>query len=243
MVKTILAAAMLLTPFMAEVAGAAPESKTSKSSKAGKATKPVAPTKVADPEPNVALGKEKADSERCMECHGEDGQGSVVTNGTEGHFAKLAGQHPAYVLKQIRDFRSGARKHDQMAIMARSVSDEDVRDIAAYFAGLPVMAPDGSGRVPAKAEALSKGRALFEEGDAARGVPSCASCHGPKGEGIPAQPLVPIVGGQEWRYVDKQLRDWRAGERRNGPDPLMNQVTKVLTDKDIEALATYLSGM
>src|SRR5690606_25600383 len=132
-----------------------------------------------------------------------------------------------------------ARKHDQMAIMARSVSDEDVRDIAAWFASQSPMQPDGS----AKGEALSLGKALYEQGDPARGIVSCASCHGAHGEGLPGQALIPVIRGQEWRYLDKQLRDWRAGDRRNGPDPLMNQVTRALSDKEIEALATYLSGM
>ena len=206
--------------------------------KAGRAA-PAPGSKAAEAAGNAALGKEKAESERCIECHGEDGQGASHGNGPEGKFAKLAGQHPDYVLKQLRDFRSGARKNDQMAIMARSISDEDARDIAAYFAGLPPMKPDGL----AQGEARARGQQLFEQVDAARGLPSCASCHGPKGEGVPGLPQVPKVQGQEWRYLDQQLRDWRSGERKNAPDGLMSQVTKGLSDKDIESLATYLSGM
>lgn len=185
------------------------------------------------------LGKDKADAERCIECHGADGQGAGHGNGPEGKFVKLAGQHAPYMLKQIRDFRSGARKHDQMAIMARSVSDEDVRDIAAWFASLPAMKPDGS----AQGDVLNRGRQLYVYGDGTRGITACASCHGDKGQGTPVQPLIPVIGGQEWRYLDKQLRDWRSGERRNGPDAAMNQLTKALSDNDIEALAFYLSGM
>lgn len=181
-------------------------------------------------------GKDKADSERCIECHGIDGHGAGHANSAEGKFAKLAGQHPAYILKQIQDFRSGARKHDQMAIMARSVSDEDVRDIAAYFASQPRMNGEGGAQ-------HELGRKLFEGGDPGRGLPACASCHGTAGKGLAGQVEVPIVGGQEWRYLDKQLRDWRAGERRNSADGVMNKVTSALSDQEIEALANYLAGM
>lgn len=150
---------------------------------------------------NPVLGKEKAENERCFECHGENGQGVVQgSNGVENKFAKLAGQLPSYILKQIQDFRSGARKHDQMAIVARNVSDEDVRDIAAYFAALPRMSgQDG--------DLHQLGKELFEQGDAARGVQACVSCHGDKGKGLASQPLVPLIGGQEWHYLDRQLRD------------------------------------
>ncbi|ABM35892.1 c-type cytochrome [Polaromonas naphthalenivorans] len=182
------------------------------------------------------LGREKAESERCMECHGVDGHGAGHSNGPEGKFAKLAGQHPDYILKQIRDFRSGARKHDQMQIMARSVSDEDMRDIAAYFGSQPAMnAQDG--------ERHALGKSLYENGDPARGVVACSSCHGVKGKGLAASPLAPVVGGQEWRYLDQQLRDWRSGERRNSDGGVMSQATKALTDADIESLANYLSGI
>jgi cytochrome c553 len=183
------------------------------------------------------IGRDKADSERCIECHGLDGQGAGHPNGPEGKFAKLAAQSPAYVLKQIQDFRSGARKHDQMAIMARSVEDEDVRDIAAYFASLPAMKGDGGGEVH------EVGKKLFLQGDPARGVVACASCHGDKGQGISSTPLVPRLAGQEWRYLEKQLLEWRSGERRNSPDGVMNAVVKPLTDAEVASLINYLSGL
>ncbi|MGC3944555.1 MAG: c-type cytochrome [Chryseolinea sp.] len=220
MIHTVFAAAFLVSSAMAapgnaKARGAAPKE-----------------TRPAQAQGNAALGKEKAESERCVECHGVDGNGVSA----EGKFAKLAGQYPDYILKQIRDFRSGARKHDQMAIMARSVEDDDVRDIAAYFSGLPRMNGQGG-------ELHELGKDLFEKGDAARGVLACATCHGDKGKGVAGQALGPVIGGQEWRYLDKQLRDWRAGERRNSADGVMNKVTNALTDKEIEALADYLSGI
>ncbi len=191
-------------------------------------------TKLTLPMGNPVWGQEKADNERCIECHGTHGQGGQHPNSTEGKFAKLAGQYPSYILKQIREFRSGARKHDQMAIMARSVSDEDVIDIAAFFGSQKLMAGEGAGS--------ELGKKLFDQGDATRGIPACASCHGANGKGLGLVPSAPIVGGQEWRYLDKQLRDWRSGDRRNSPDGVMNKVLSALTDKEIEALADHLAA-
>jgi cytochrome c553 len=187
---------------------------------------------------DAALGQGKADAERCIECHGADGQGQGQghSNGPEGKFARLAGQQAAYIVKQIQDFRSGARKHDQMAIMARSITDEDAADIAAYFASLPAMRGDAR-------DASEPGRRLYEQGDPGRGVPACAACHGPRGEGLRAQALVPVLGGQAWRYLDQQLRNWRSGERRNSPGGVMNAALRSLNDTEIEALATHLSGL
>lgn len=209
---------------------------------AGKArlamAKPVAPMPSASPtgRGDPVVGREKADAERCIECHGIDGQGQGHSNGTEGKFARLAGQDIAYFLKQIQDFRSGARKHDQMAIMARSITDEDAADIASYFSGLPAMKGDAK-------DVSAVGRTLYEQGDSARGVVPCASCHGLDGRGRRDQPLAPHIAGQEWRYLDKQLRDWRSGDRRNSAGLVMNAVTRALTDAEIEALATHLSGL
>lgn len=183
-----------------------------------------------------AAGQEKVESERCSECHGLTGHGASPSNGVDGKFAKLAGQRVNYIMKQIQDFRSGARKHDQMQIMARSITDEDARDIAAYFSSQSAM----------QGEANTKhgiGLALYERGDANRGIVACQTCHGAAGRGIAGDPLTPVVGGQEWRYLDKQLRDWRSGERRNSSGGIMNLVTRQLTDAEIESLAYYLSGI
>lgn len=200
---------------------------------------------------DAQLGAQKADSERCLECHSTAVTGSDRSLGTEGKFPKLDGQAPDYILKQIRDFRSGARNHDFMQIMARSVSDEDVADIAAYFHSLPLMKGDGrSGARPGEPVPgdAATGLRLYTQGDAARGIPACASCHGEggrsqlQGQG-PAAVRVPHIGGQEWRYLDKQLRDWRSGERRNSAGGVMSQVTRSLSDAEIESLANYLSGL
>lgn len=205
------------------------------SAKGGRAATANAIKPVVLPAGDPVAGRDKAEAERCFECHGAEGQGNGHPSaGPEGKFAKLAGQYPSYMQKQINDYKSGVRKNDFMNIMAKSVSDEDMRDILAYFASLPRMKGEGGGNH----EAASK---LFHEGDAARGVLACASCHGQQGKGIDAA-LAPVVGGQEWKYLQKQLSDWRSGFRKNSPDGVMNRELKSLTDAEIDALANYLTA-
>lgn len=195
---------------------------------ASKATAPVAPSPKGDP----LAGAEKSDAERCQECHGTHGQGSH-----EGRFARLAGQSPQYIIRQVEAFRSGARKNDIMSIMARSVADEDLLDIAAYFASQKPIAGNGAGQTPAA-------KTLYASGDPARGILACALCHGEAGKGSNAGPVIyPLIAGQEFHYVEKQLLDWRNGLRADSPDGVMVRISKALTDAEITALANYLAGL
>jgi cytochrome c553 len=195
------------------------------------------PSAVAAPRSDALAGKEKSDSQRCIECHSTDPRLSGPDNGTGGKFAKLTGQAPDHIMKQIRNFRSGERRHDFMAMMARSIDDADAADIAAYFASLPVMRGDGSGDA-------SPARALYLRGDSSRGIAACVECYGDAGKGkTVASVSTPVIGGQDERYLDKQLTEWRSGERRNSPDGAMNRVSKALTDDEIRTLASYLAGL
>lgn len=172
---------------------------------------------------DVAAGRIKSESERCQECHGADGNG----NGEDGKFARLAGQYPAYIVKQLQDFRSGARKHDVMMIMARSLEEADLADIAAYYGGLPAMR---GAAMPADTEAAQR---LFT---------ACAACHGAQGKGN-GNAAFPVIGGQDAKYLRNQLLAWRSGERRNSPGGAMNDAARGLTDAEIDLLAHYLSGI
>jgi cytochrome c553 len=173
---------------------------------------------------NVEAGRIKSESERCQECHGADGNG----NGQDGKFARLAGQYPAYIVKQLQDFRSGARKHDLMMIMARSLEEADLADIAAYYGSLPPMRGE-------RAQAAETEAAL-------RRFVTCAACHGAQGKGN-GDAAFPVIGGQDMKYLRNQLLAWRSGERRNSPGGAMNEAAKGLTDAEIDALAHYLSGI
>lgn len=207
---------------------------------------------VAAQEPDYSLlesasaenGKLLSEDERCQECHGTDG--NIHANNEAGKIPKLAGQHPAYLLKQFADFRSGARHHDFMAMMARTVDDKTAADIFAYYAAQPVMR--GSG---ARENVL--GKKLYLEGDSTKKVQACANCHGADGRGLASHQsspvagleleFIPVIGGQDWYYLDQQLRDWRSGERSNSSDGIMNKITANLRDDEIEALTEYISRL
>ncbi|WP_328595493.1 c-type cytochrome [Rugamonas rivuli] len=189
------------------------------------------------------MGREKADSERCLECHGGSGEGQGFSVGTDGKFAKLGGQYPEYIIKQIQDFRSGKRKHEFMKMMATGISDADLADIAAYFATLPPMpAAAKSAQAHQQATApLSHAQQLYAQGDPARKLPACTSCHGEGGKGTAG--AGPVIGGQGQRYLEQQLHDWRSGSRNNSAGGVMNQFAAPLSDAEIEALARYVSEM
>lgn len=188
---------------------------------------------------DAIAGKEKSEDNRCQECHGPDGNGQGPATGAAGKFAKLAGQYPDYITKQISEFRNGERKHDLMLIMAKSIDDKDAVDIATYFANQKKMQGDGSGK-----NAIAQ--SLFIQGDTSRNILPCASCHGAEGKGFNVMTTtqsIPIIGGQEWRYLEKQLQDWRSGERHNSAGNVMNAIAKQLTDTEIQLLTDYISGL
>lgn len=188
----------------------------------------------AAPAGDAQLGRSKAENERCFECHGEQGLG--VGHGPETIFARLAGQKADYIERQVRHFKDGLRKNDSMLITARAVDPDDLRDIAAYFAQLPVMR--GEGR--ADANALASAQDLTLRGDPARGIAACSSCHGAAGEGVPGHPS-PRLAGQESRYLAKQLRDFQQRLRREPADSGMTAIARALSDAEIEQLALYFS--
>ena len=208
----------------------APELQAAKAPPRPAARPGVQATPVGDPE----LGRVKAENERCFECHGEQGLG--VGQGPETIFARLAGQKADYIERQVRHFKDGLRKNDSMQITARAVDPDDLRDIAAYFARLPVMHGDG------RADAASRGLAqdLTLRGDAGRGIAACSGCHGAAGEGLAGHPA-PRLAGQESRYLAKQLRDFQQRQRREPTDSGMAAIARALSDAEIEQLALYFS--
>jgi cytochrome c553 len=176
-------------------------------------------------------GKELSDSERCQECHGSDGISHDL------NVPNHAGQNAGYLIKQLKDFQSGDRIHDTMNRMAEDLSETDRVDIAAYFAGQPVMQGTGS-------TSKSYARNLFENGNPDRQLKPCTQCHGPNGKGMLHDGMeVPVIGGQKSAYLQRQLTNWKSGERQNSPDGLMNKIAHLLTDQEIEDLADYISGL
>lgn len=178
---------------------------------------------------NPQAGQQKAAV--CTGCHGSDG------NSPSGQFPSLAGQHASYLYEQLRYFKSGQRKSPIMQLQAATLSAQDMQDLAAYFAAQTL-------RIGVADKALvEQGEQLFRGGLAANGVPACTGCHGPAGMGNPPAGY-PRISGQKAAYLVQQLQDYRAGKRSDYPrGKIMQGVAAELTDKEIEALASFLSGL
>ncbi|WP_095159043.1 cytochrome c [Pseudomonas sp. Irchel 3E13] len=167
----------------------------------------------------------------CGACHNPDG------NSLAPNFPKLAGQGDKYLLKQLNDIKAGKRTVLEMTGMLTAFSDQDLADIAAYFSSQ-------KGSVGAADPKLVKrGEELFRGGDLSKGLPACTGCHSPNGAGIAAAGF-PHLGGQHASYVAKQLTAFREGERTNDGDAMaMRSIAAKLSNKDIEALSSYIQGL
>jgi len=173
----------------------------------------------------------KAASAVCGGCHGADGN-SVV-----GNFPKLAGQGAKYLVKQMNDIKSGARPVVEMTGLLDGLSAQDINNMAAYFASQAMTGGQ------AKKDLVAKGEELYRAGNPATNVAACTACHGPTGAGIELA-VFPALAGQQADYVAKQLKSFRSGERSNDGDArIMRSVSARLSDKEIEALASYISGL
>ncbi|OLU30291.1 cytochrome c4 [Pseudomonas sp. PA15(2017)] len=167
----------------------------------------------------------------CGACHGGDGNSALA------NFPKLAGQGERYLLKQMQDIKSGARPVVEMTGMLEPLSEQDMADVAAYFASrkMSVGAAD--------AALVERGQALFRGGKLAEGMPACTGCHSPDGAGI-ATAGYPHLGGQHAAYIAKQLTAFREGERSNDGDAMiMRDIAAKLSNKDIEAVSSYVQGL
>jgi cytochrome c553 len=166
----------------------------------------------------------------CAACHGVDGNSPIQAN------PSLAGQHPGYLYKQLADFKAGRRKNAAMSAMVANLSDDDLRNLAAYFAAQKP-AP-GTARDRAL---VAAGQRLYRGGNSESGVPACSGCHLPDGAGVPAQ--YPRLAGQHGDYTLAQLQSFRSGDRDNDPNAMMRTIAGRLSDKDIAAVAQYISGL
>jgi cytochrome c553 len=173
----------------------------------------------------------KAASATCAGCHGADGN-SVVAN-----FPKLAGQGEKYLVKQMNDIKEGKRPVIEMTGLLDALSAQDIENIAAYFASQTTTPGQ------AKKDLVEKGEIMYRQGNAATKVAACAACHGPAGEGV-SLAAFPALAGQHADYIASQLKKFRSGERSNdGDSRMMRSVTARLNDKEIEAVASYISGL
>ncbi len=176
----------------------------------------------------------KAKSVLCQSCHGETG------NSSASNYPKLAGQFASYIQKQVHEFQDGTRKDPMMTAMAQSAGgDQDIQDIAAYFASQKQMKGSRRGMNRADRKAYKRGKLLFGDGGNA-----CYTCHGKKGKGItPGASQAPVIGGQHKAYIIKQLKAFGQRTRTNDPGGMMGMIAGLLAVDDIEALATYISTL
>lgn len=177
---------------------------------------------------NAAAGEKK--SGVCIGCHGPNG------NSVNPVWPKLAGQGAGYLAKQLSDFKSGARKDPIMNGQAASLSKQDMADLAAYFSKQTV-SPGSADKAK-----LTLGQNIYRGGVKEKGVAACIGCHGPTGTGNPAAKF-PALGSQQSGYAVKALKDFRSGARSNDPNKMMRDIANRMTDKEIEAVASYIAGL
>ena len=183
-----------------------------------------APATVAKPD----LAKGEASFAGCVACHGADGNSGTPT------FPKLAQQHPQYIVKQLKEFKSGKRDNAVMKGFATALSDGDMKNIAAWLASKQAKTGFAKDK-----DLVGLGEKIYRGGIADRQVAACSGCHSPNGAGIPAQ--YPRLSGQHADYAVAQLTAFRDGVRKNGA--MMTQVAAKLNDREIKAVADYMAGL
>jgi cytochrome c553 len=177
--------------------------------------------------PDLVKGEAIA-AQVCASCHAVDAGRGAPANPI------LKAQHPEYLVKQLTEFKSGRRNNAIMKGMASTLSAEDMRNVAAFYASKP----ESLGASTSKAT-VALGEKIYRGGIADRQVPACAGCHGPLGSGIPAQ--YPRLRGQHASYTEAQLLAFRSGLRKNGP--MMMTIVQKMNDAEIKAVSDYMAGM
>jgi cytochrome c553 len=199
------------------------------------ATPAAAQTASAATAPDLAKGQKLAGAV-CAACHGPDGNATAPAN------PKLAGQIPEYLVKQLINFKPGAngrkpeRENAIMMGFASTLSAQDMKDVAAFYASqklIPDTAKDKN--------TIGIGQRIWRGGVPEKGVPACAGCHGPAGQGMPSQ--YPHLAGQWSEYTEAQMKAWRSGERANDPNGMMRAIAARLSDAEIRAVSDFAAGL
>jgi cytochrome c553 len=176
---------------------------------------------------DVAKGQAIA-TQVCGACHSFDGSRGSPANPI------IAGQHPEYLVKQLQDYKSGRRNNAIMRGFASTLSDDDMKNVAAFYASKsakPGFAKDKT--------LVQLGERIWRGGIADKGVPACAACHGPSGAGLPVQ--YPRMAGQHADYTEAQMLAFRSGARANNVQ--MATIAAKLNDREIKAVSDYAAGL
>jgi len=184
---------------------------------------------------DAEAGKEK--SQVCAACHGPNGESPTDM------YPHLAGQHQKYLFKQLKDFKLASetggeegRNNPIMMGQVAALSEQDMADLAAFYAAKD--SPKGE----SPEDVIAKGEDLFRRGNPETNMPSCAGCHGPRGNGM-GLAAFPDISGQHAAYTKSQLEMFRSGERANDPNGMMQGVTEKMSDEEIELLSKFLNGL
>ena len=181
----------------------------------------------AAPKADLAKGQEIS-TNVCAACHANDGSRGSPANPI------LQGQHPEYIAKQLADFKAGKRVNPIMQGMAAPLSDADMKNVAAFYAGK--QAKPGFAK---HKDTVALGEKIYRGGIPDKHIPACAGCHSPTGAGIPAQ--YPRLGGQHADYIAAQLQAFRDHKRLNNAP--MQQISAQMNNDEIAAVADYISGL
>lgn len=197
-----------------------------------------APAAQSAPAGNLKRGEEIASkgagaAPACFSCHGPQGHGVA-------DFPHLAGQGQQYLLEQLQQFKDGSRVNPIMQPIATALSDTDKQAVTAYFSNLPKVAITAKPSDPATLK-MASGEWLATRGDAKRGVPACATCHGPQGSGVGT--VFPMLAGLSSNYITQQIEAMQKGTRPAGTLGLMGAIAKKLTPADTKALSGYFAGL
>lgn len=175
-----------------------------------------------------AAGKTK--TAVCTACHGNAGASTTPI------WPNLAGQHAEYIIKQLHDFKDNKRENPQMSPMTAALNDQDIEDLAAYYASLETVV----GKAAPKN--ITTGETLYRAGNARTGVVACMACHGPDGTGNPAAKY-PALSGQHAEYIAATLKAFKSETRANDEKNVMRIIAGKMTNDEIEAVANYIQGL
>ena len=181
----------------------------------------------ASAKPDLAKGG-TVSSQVCAACHTADGSRGSPANPI------IQGQHAEYLVKQLHEFKDGKRKSPVMQGMVAALSEEDMKNVAAFYASKTAKPGFAKNK-----ELVALGEKIYRGGIADRSIPACAGCHSPTGAGMPAQ--YPRIGGQHSDYTEAQLVAFRTGARGNSAQ--MTGITAKMNDKEIKAVSDYIAGL
>jgi cytochrome c553 len=172
----------------------------------------------------------------CEACHGDQGRA-----GPDGFYPRLAGKPAGYLYNQMQNFSEDRRHYSMMRRMMAPLTPQYQKEMADYFAALqvPYPAPSNKNANPSTAQ-MARGRQLALQGDPARNLPACNTCHGESLMGF--QPNVPGLLGLPTAYLGAQLSAWKLGERTTKAPDCMSAVVKRLSPEDAAAVVSWLAA-